>query len=451
MRHQRRIGLFSFFLVGTLCVLISDARAASKKKYTGTKSSAKTQAKPADDSTTASDKTPGDKKANGAGSPKQCKTPAASTCAPGKVVLAPPVTSPYANEGFISAMAAADVNGDGKTDLILSHSPGALEVLLSKGDGTFEEGMKVEEQVGGYALVAADFDGDCIPDLLSPSYGGQTTDNSASLHSGKGNGSFRSGMATALNQNSLVKLIPADFNADGWLDFAYISNNSDRPDGPTLVLNLGKGRFAGPGVIQKSERVFTMGDVTGDGAAEIVAATNNPDASSLCVHVNNGHAQFAQPVCHPVSPNTLPNELRVVDLNGDGKMDIVLEGQNLNSPSGVMFNIFLNQGDGTFEDHESYSLESNKPTAMTVADLNNDGRPDLVVYTGPNQPTLFVLKNKGDGTFTRKPEKYDFGVETSGSDELLVSGDFKGNGLQGLAGLDASHNAVSVITADCKP
>jgi VCBS repeat protein len=79
-----------------------------------------------------------------------------------------------------------DFNGDGRDDLVNNGSSTSIEVRLSNGDGTFESPISVDLGAVIHALVAADVDGDGVPDLVAG-----TASQTVVLH-GNGNGTFTS-------------------------------------------------------------------------------------------------------------------------------------------------------------------------------------------------------------------------------------------------------------------
>ena len=84
--------------------------------------------------------------------------------------------------------------------------------------------------------------------------------------------------------------------------------------------------------------------------------------------------------------------MAVADLNGDGRPDLVTANSDGNTVS-----VLLGNGDGTFSVQQTFAV-GRSPRAVAVADLNGDGIPDLVV-ANYNDDTVSVLLGKGDGTF----------------------------------------------------
>jgi hypothetical protein len=100
--------------------------------------------------------------------------------------------------------------------------------------------------------------------------------------------------------------------------------------------------------------------------------------------------------------------------------------------------ILLGHGDGTFAKPVNYSVAL-APISVTVADLNQDGKPDLALVGAT--ATVSILSGNGDGTF----QAATYFVAGSGSNQVSVN-DFNGDGLPDLAVADEFSNAVSILT-----
>jgi len=117
---------------------------------------------------------------------------------------------------------------------------------------------------------------------------------------------------------------------------------------------------------------LVFGDFDGDGKTDFILRRPSGQTS---FHNGNGDGTFevARPVLD-TGASTQFDTLKAADLNGDGRLDVILNHQN---PRGVA--VILGNGDGTFHN----PIEIPAPTAglVTVADFNGDGRPDLLVET----------------------------------------------------------------------
>lgn len=172
--------------------------------------------------------------------------------------------SPYPQLGEITA---GDVNGDGLPDLIVAQSSGQLVVLLNQGGGAFANAFSVP--VGENHVVSdlelADLDGDGRLDLLVADNGDwlDPTGGSGGLVIFRNDGgTFHSPSVIAVG-DAPTSIMPADFNGDGLLDLAVANNVSNDV---AILLNLGDGTFTAPVRFE-----------TGAGPTSVVAADFNVD------------------------------------------------------------------------------------------------------------------------------------------------------------------------------
>jgi uncharacterized repeat protein (TIGR01451 family) len=159
-----------------------------------------------------------------------------------------------------------------------------------------------------------------------------------------------------------------------------------------------------------------VGDFNGDGKSDLAVA--NLGSSNVSILLNNGDGTFQAAATSPAG--TAPQALAAGDFNGDGKLDLVVINQGIPT-SGAAGAIFLLPGnnDGTFL--APVPIEADQfPVSVAVADLNADGKPDLI-FGDASRGTLTVLLGKGDGTF-QKPATIT--LATSGSVAALALNDF---------------------------
>ncbi len=148
-----------------------------------------------------------------------------------------------------------------------------------------------------------------------------------------------------------------------------------------------------------------VGDLNGDGAADIVVACDTD--VSVSVLLNNGDGTFAPKISYDAGYAV--TAVAIADLNGDGHPDIALTGAYTSK-----YVIFINQGDGTFVLLERLNV-GDYPKSFTLADLDGDGDIDLATANHDSGSVSRILNN-GDGTF--------------GSRQLIFVGD-------GSIGIDA--------------
>ena len=113
--------------------------------------------------------------------------------------------------------------------------------------------------------------------------------------------------------------------------------------------------------------------------------------------LGNGDGTF-QPVATYGTGGSTPTSVAVADLNGGGKLDLVVATGVI--PVGFSSNIsvFMGNGDGTFQPAVGYGISCDAES-VAIADVNGDGKPDLVVACAGGTGTVGVLPGNGDGTF----------------------------------------------------
>lgn len=287
-----------------------------------------------------------------------------------------------------SGIVAADLNGDGKTDLIITfHDRDEVAVLLSKGNGEFESPsmQKVLERSHGkphvHNLALADINGDGHQDIIVT----QSDDNLIAWAFGDGAGAFRPGPRTLPAGNHPYTITIADFNGDRRPDCAApnaVSNDL------TIGLNDGSGGFVAPAnplpKLPDRSLALAAGDVNGDGHADIVS-NSDEQQQELTVFLGDGKGGFAR------SPNSFSAPARcygqlVTDIDGDGKSDLVAPCIDRTS---VLIWLAENPASLQFRrvEIETPGVDSQ---VLAVGDINGDGISDIVT-AGWARPTIAVL------------------------------------------------------------
>jgi uncharacterized protein (TIGR03437 family) len=306
-----------------------------------------------------------------------------------------PVT--YSSGSQPGAVAIADVNGDGKPDVIAADVSG-IDVLLGNGNGTL--GAVKTFAAGGSlsSITIADFNSDGKPDVAAAN----AMAGGASLLLGNGDGTFQS-PRKALLASGLVPLSTAsgDINGDGKPDLIVAYNQTDRtqPGGIAVLLGKGDGTFQTPvnitlpgPLIQQitgsaSSAALAVGDINGDGKLDVVTAIQGANSNQIAVLLGDGKGSFKTPIL--TATNTSPPMLVIADINLDGKPDLVLaDCCGLSEASYLAGN-----GDGTFQAEWQFPSGPN-PVGIAVGAFGGDRRPDMAIVGQlqmPNQGTLAIL------------------------------------------------------------
>ncbi len=160
--------------------------------------------------------------------------------------------------------------------------------------------------------------------------------------------------------------------------------------------------------------------------ASRILVTTNSGASTVSVLLNQGAGAFGGGVDYPIG--ILPAGLALADLNGDGKLDIVVTIHNqLTSSNHGSVDVLLNNGNGTFAPEVHYDVE-NDPVSVAVADFDGDGKPDLAVANAQSE-NVSVLLNHGGGTFPTKTDYPAASITFMNKDSVSVAAaDLNGDG-----------------------
>ena len=215
----------------------------------------------------------------------------------------------------------------------------------------------------------------------------------------------------------------ADLRGNGKADILVVNYSGVNGEGDGSVgvlLGNGNGTFQ-PAVVYDSggggPTSIAIGNLNGDGKRDVVVANQGcPTLNALCVGVLLGNGDGT---LRPVVPyayggglwgggNGLP--IVVADVNGDGKPDVVVVSQTDRNSGDGLVSVLLARGDGTFLPAMTYDSGGFAAFSASVADVNGDGKLDVVVFNcvspGPTdclgfnkEGVIGVLLGNGDGTF----------------------------------------------------
>ncbi|MBI5387031.1 MAG: VCBS repeat-containing protein [Verrucomicrobia bacterium] len=290
-------------------------------------------------------------------------------------------------------VAAADINGDGRLDLIsanygfrwgLPGDPGGwntnVVVLTNNGSGGFALNAVLTVGHGPSSVVTTDVNGDGKPDLICAN----ETDNTLTVLTNNGSGALGSNATLTVGSRPHGVAV-ADFNRDHQLDLACVNAGANSV---TVLTNQG-GAFVLSATLPVGNEPLALvaSDVNDDGKPDLTSVNKNDD--TLTVLTNDGSGGFAFNATIPVGH--YPNSVSAADFNGDGKMDLVSVNW------GVATMTVLTNGGGSFGVSATLPV-GNYPSTVAAADFNGDGKVDLICAS-TEANSLRVLTNNGSGVF----------------------------------------------------
>jgi Bacterial Ig-like domain (group 3)/FG-GAP-like repeat len=202
---------------------------------------------------------------------------------------------------------------------------------------------------------------------------------------------------------------------------------------------------------------LAIGDLDGDGVPDLVTADPDDDAAALLE--NDGSGNFAPVTCassgctpSPLAAGPNPSAVAIGDLNGDGRNDIVIAAAGLSATNGNL-SVYTSQPDGSYVLSTIPSSEVGAyPVAVKIADVNGDGKPDLVIANAGANPGLTVLTRTtpiGAGaTATATDYAASSPISTTPGtffNPAIAVGDLNGDGRADIAITDKAARTVTVL------
>ena len=350
--------------------------------------------------------------------------------------------------GFGQNLVTADFNGDGFPDVAYAYvginntTPG-FGLMLGNSHGALGNPtiVPVSTTACGWSewIAAGDVNGDGKADVVVSISSGCPTGQIAVL-TGKGNGKFNTPVYYSTGTTAQAyEVFLQDMSGDGKPDI--IVSNADGTI--SVLLNNGKGKFGTAKLITSvatyspHRNPLAFGDFNGDGKLDIAVATYW-SGSDVYVLLGNGNGTFQAPII-TVATSADTYALASGDFNQDGKTDLLVTLDGATGCSGyygsAAYTFLRGNGDGTFTPGPINCIGGDYPMYPLVGDFNGDGKLDafipLLSEYGKEPYGAALLEGKGDGTFTRLGDCY-VGATSYGA----VVADFNGDGMPDIAVLN---------------
>lgn len=221
-----------------------------------------------------------------------------------------------------------------------------------------------------------------------------------------------------------------DIDRDGDLDLV-LAKGRHWPLDNLVLRNDGKGNFTAEKLPAAADRTYSaaLADLNGDGALDLVVSNDRPDRK--VIYLNDGRGGFRSAGTFG-RPEWSTRYITVADLNGDARPEIIVANRASNPARPVPCFVCVNDGTGAFP--TEIPLPTQSATIIVAADLDGDGKVDLFVPHRDGGQSL-IFWNDGSGKFPAAP--VPVGPKVSNV-RAAVAADLEGDGRVDLVVGDAN-------------
>ena len=347
--------------------------------------------------------------------------------------------------GEPSGLEAADVDGDGDQDLVAANASSCGRttdtITVYRNDGRAMLSISGSFSARGRPnrIAIADMDGNGTLDIFAET--GTASGNLARIFANDGSGSFREGPQAPDTGLETWHVVPADLNGDALHDIVTAGVGPNRVQ---VFLAEGGLRFGAPRSIDVPRAAHVApGDLDGDGDTDLLVLVEAQDIPLDCpVLWNDGDGGF--PSRTLLDPGFRPRQASVADLDGDGREDIVALGTPPGFHSGHMTGTLgtnRSLGGGSFAGFARFSIDGLIDQGIT-AELDGDGHLDVLATldVAGLGDRAFVFSNTGSGAFRTTGK-----VELRGIPGPIEAADLDADGSLDLAIANADGLGLGIL------
>jgi hypothetical protein len=343
-----------------------------------------------------------------------------------------------------SAVAVGDLDGDGAPDLAVANyganqaSDGSVSVLLNHGDGTFASAVRYDVFASPQNIALADLDGDGRLDVVVSNVNG--TNVIVLMNAGKGT----LGAPTSYAAGRYPQAIAAhDLDGDGRPDVLVVTGEGTL----CVLMNAGGGRLAPPVTYATGGQASSLavGDLNEDGKADVAVSNsgNGGAPGNIGVRLNLGGGALSDLSSYQLDKPFYAKSIAIGDMNHDGHPDLVAGGYAFEQGLAGRIDVFSNLGKGAFSAAVGFAASS-EPVSIVVADFDRDGALDVAAanYQMVGQSAAIMLLNTGDGGLGQ-PTSYPVGQASM----ALADGDLNRDGWIDLVTADELSGVTVLLNS----
>ncbi|CAN5641261.1 hypothetical protein BH20ACI3_BH20ACI3_42140 [soil metagenome] len=333
-------------------------------------------------------------------------------------------------------IAVADLNKDGRLDIVTCNAGDTLTVLLGNGRGGFTPATGSPIKAAAHLIVVGDVNNDRNPDLAlthHDSFG-------VEILLGAGDGRFAPAPGSPFAAHQAVKahnhgLALSDLNSDGNLDITT-SNQDD--NSVSVLLGDGRGNFkpaaGSPFAVGRAPYPHAIGDANRDGNLDIV--TPNVGSNNVTVLLGDGRGGFRAAANSPYAVASRPYYIAIGDVSGDGSPDLITTHDDIN-----LITTLLGDGRGGFAAAPASPFDvGRRAYKLITADVTGDARMELVIGTEASDSVAVLLGNERGGYTPAAGSPYK-----AGSNPRVAIGDVNGDGKRDIITANNGSNDITVL------